>query len=57
MHEGLVRKYLTTPEHVDTQIVGEIMFNDGKHIVSVFKEYLVYDDFSEYLRRFYKKSE
>jgi hypothetical protein len=29
------------------------MYNEQRHIVSVFKEYLIYDDFSEYLKRFY----
>ena len=29
------------------------MYNEGRHIVSVFKDYLIFDDFSEYLKRFY----
>ena len=33
------------------------MYNENRHIVSVFKDYLIFDDFSEYLKRFYKDSE
>ena len=33
------------------------MYNEQRHIVSVFKEYLIYDDFSEYLKRFYQGKE
>lgn len=29
------------------------MYNEQRHIVSIFKEYLIFDDFSEYLKRFY----
>ena len=29
------------------------MYNENKHVVSVFKDYLIFDDFSEYLKRFY----
>ena len=31
------------------------MYNEPRHIVTVFKDYLIYDDFSEYLKRFYQK--
>ena len=30
------------------------MYNENRHIVSVFKDYLIFDDFSEYLKRFYR---
>jgi hypothetical protein len=33
------------------------MYNENRHVVSVFKDYLIFDDFSEYLKRFYKGSE
>jgi hypothetical protein len=33
------------------------MYNEPRHIVTVFKDYLIYDDFSEYLKRFYFKTE
>lgn len=33
------------------------MYNEPKNLVSVFKDYLIYDDFSEYLKRHYKATE
>jgi chromosome condensin MukBEF MukE localization factor len=33
------------------------MYNENRHIVSVFKDYLIFDDFSEYLKRFYRHYE
>ena len=33
------------------------MYNEPRHIVIVFKDYLIYDDFSEYLKRYYIKQE
>ena len=33
------------------------MYNENRHIVSVFKDYLIFDDFSEYLKRYYREPE
>lgn len=33
------------------------MYNEPKNLVSVFKDYLIFDDFSEYLKRQYKAFE
>ncbi len=33
------------------------MFNEGRHLVTVFKDYLILDDQSEYLKRWYHKHE
>lgn len=33
------------------------MYNEPRHLVSVFKDYLIYDDFSEYLKRHYRIDE
>jgi len=33
------------------------MYNEPKHVVSVFKDYLILDDFSEYLKRYYRCDE
>ena len=33
------------------------MYNESKSIVSVFKDYLIFDDFSEYLKRTYSSQE
>ena len=41
----------------DIQIIENVMCNDACHFVAVFKDYLIADDNSEYLRRMYKKIE
>ena len=33
------------------------MYNEPRHMVSVFKDYLIFDDFSEYLKRVYSTQE
>ena len=50
-------KYLTSQEYYNSKIASDIMYNEQRHIVSVFKEYLIFDDFSEYLKRFYNIKE
>ena len=41
----------------EIQIIENVMCNDPCHFVAVFKDYLIADDHSEYLRRMYKKYE
>ena len=45
--------------HIDYNIliIENLMCNGRCHLVAVFKDYLIEDDKSEYLRRFYKKKE
>jgi len=54
---NLEQKYLTSKEYYNTKIVNDIIYNEQSNIVSVFKDYLIFDDVSEFLKRFYKKSE
>ena len=49
------KKYLHI--HYNNLIVENLMCNGRCHIVAVFKNYLIEDDNSEYLRRFYKMRE
>ena len=41
----------------DIIMVENLMCNGRCHLVALFKNYLIEDDKSEYLRRFYKKKE
>ena len=54
MRQSLDKKYLTSQDYYNSKIVSDIMYNENRHIVSVFKDYLIFDDFSEYLKRFYR---
>lgn len=40
-----------------TNRINEIIFNEKSHIVSCFKEYLISDECSEFLKKIYKKTE
>ena len=50
---NLERKYLTSRDYYNVKIVNDIIYNENTHVVSVFKDYLIYDDVSEFLKRFY----
>jgi hypothetical protein len=54
---NLNKKYLTSKEYYNAKIINDIIYNEQTHIVSVFKDYLIYDDISEFLKRFYLKIE
>ena len=49
------RKYIHI--HYNNLIIENLMCNGRCHLVAVFKNYLIEDDNSEYLRRFYKSRE
>lgn len=53
----LSRKYLTTRESYDSKIVSDIIYNEPTHVVSVFKDYLIFDDVSEFMKRLYTAKE
>ena len=39
------------------QVINDIIYNEKSHIVAVFKDFLIYDDTSEFLKRVYKSNE
>ena len=41
----------------DLKVVNDLIYNESTHIVSVFKDYLIYDDYNEFLKRYYKTDE
>lgn len=51
--ENLEKKYLTSREYYNVKIINDIIYNENTHVVSAFKDYLIYDDVSEFLKRFY----
>jgi hypothetical protein len=57
IRENLERKYLTNREYYNVKIINDIIYNECTNIVSVFKDYLIFDDISEFLKRFYYKLE
>ncbi len=57
MHSSLFNKYLITNEDYNKIIITKILYNEKTNIVCSFKEYLLYDDPGEVLKRFYNLEE
>jgi hypothetical protein len=53
IRNNLEQKYLTSREYYNTKIINDVIYNENTHIVSVFKDYLIFDDVSEFLKRQY----
>jgi hypothetical protein len=51
--ENLFKKYMTSRDFYNVKIINDIIYNEATHIVAVFKDYLIYDDLSEFLKRKY----
>lgn len=50
-------KYLQGMDYYNVKVVNDIIYNDDTHLVSLFKDYLILDDISEFLKRYYRKDE
>ena len=48
---------MTSKDFYNVKIVNDIIYNEPTHIAAIFKDYLIYDDLSEFLKRFYENSE
>ena len=46
-------KYLTKMDSYNAKVINDIIYNESTNVVSVFKDYLIYDDVSEFLKRVY----
>lgn len=46
-------KYKTSREYYDQKIINDIVYNEPSRLVAIFKDYLIYDDVSEFLKRTY----
>ena len=52
-----LKKHNTSIKQFNSYIINSIVFDLKSHIVALFKEYLLYDETAEFLKRFYKKYE
>jgi hypothetical protein len=50
---NLNQKYLTSKDYYNVKIINDVIYNESTHVVSVFKDYLILDDVSEFLKRYY----
>lgn len=51
------KKYSTDESFYNKQMIDQIIFNEKCHIFVCFREFLLYEDDSEFLRRYYKLDE
>ena len=49
--------YQTNKDFYNIKIINEIISNENSHIVAEFKDFLIKDDYSEFIQKFYKKKE
>ena len=53
----LLKKYTTSINDYNKIMINHLLKSSQMHYISVFKDYLLYDDISEFLNRFYNKDE
>ena len=51
------KKYFFNNYFQGACVINNIIYNEKTHLVSKFKDYLIEDDLSEFLKRYYKKDE
>lgn len=54
---SMLSKYTSIFSSYNTNIINNIIYNEKSHIVALFKDYLILDDTSEFLKRYYTHSE
>ena len=57
LSKNLREKYATHMDAYNVKIVNDVISNEPTHIVAVFKDYLLYDDINDFLRRYYIKAD
>lgn len=50
-------KYKIYPSDFNKMMINDIIYNEKSHLVATFKDYLIIDDISEFLKRYYTKQE
>jgi hypothetical protein len=55
--QQLIKTHLTKNDPHNKSVITNILYNEPRLEVAIFKDYLIYDDFSDYLKRFYPISE
>ena len=53
----LIRRYDKPLSYHDVKMINDILYNEKTHYVEAFKEYLIYEDYNEFLKRYYRTSE
>ena len=51
----LIKRYEQPTWFYNEKVINDILFNEKTHYVEMFKEYLLYEDYNEFLRQYYAK--
>ena len=54
MQQQLSKKHSVNEDYHNVRVVNELIYNEETHTVSVFKDYLIWDDINEFLKRKYE---
>ena len=54
---NLLKEYNQNCSEADIEVINKIIYNDSSHIVSLFKEFLIYEDLKELFQFYNKKHE
>ena len=57
VRKKLIRRYDKPLWYHDVKMINDIIYNEKTHFVELFKEYLIYEDINEFLKRFYNINE
>ena len=57
IHNSFNKKYFINEFVYGSVVINNIIYNEKTHIVALFKDYLISDDLSEFLKRFYTSIE
>ena len=53
----LIKRYDKPLSYHDVKIINDILYNEKTHYVEQFKEYLIYEDYNEFLKRYYSSTD
>ena len=51
----LIKRYDKPLSYHDIKIINDILSNEKTHYVEMFKEYLLYEDYNEFIKKYYDK--
>ena len=49
----LIKRYDKPLSYHDVKMINDILFNEKTHYVGMFKEFLIYEDYNEFLKKYY----
>ena len=52
----LIKRYDKPLSYHDIKMINDILFNQKTHYVEMFKEYLLYEDYNEFLKKYYNNN-